>query len=62
MSADKPNSFDMSFIVSVLGTVSPVSQRETACLVTNRRSAISSWDRPRLCRSSVTDYSPTASD
>ena len=38
--------FDRSFSVSVLGTVSPFSQRDTACLVTNTFSARSSCDKP----------------
>ena len=47
---ETPNSFESSFSVSVFGCVSPVSQRLTACLVTIRRSASSSWVRCLLSR------------
>ena len=46
------NSLESSFSVSVFGTVSPVSQRETACRVTWTFSASWSWEKPRLARSS----------
>ena len=39
-------------LARLLGTVSPVSQRETACRVTCTYSASCSWERPRLVRSS----------
>lgn len=39
-------SFDNNFSVSVFGTVSPVSQRDTACLVTNTLSASSCCYNP----------------
>ena len=48
---DTPNSFDKSFSVSVLGTVSPFSHRDTACLVTIIFSANSSCDIPLWVRS-----------
>ena len=43
---DTSNSAESSFKVSVFGTVSPVSQRETACRVTKTFSASSSCERP----------------
>ena len=46
------NSLDNSLRVSVFGTVSPFSQRDTACLVTITFSASSSWDQPLFVRSS----------
>ena len=45
------NSFDKSFNVSVLDTVSPFSQRDTAYLVTMIFSANSSCDSPFCMRS-----------
>lgn len=49
---DTSNSLESSFKVSVLGTVSPVSQRETACRVTWTCCASCSWESPWLVRSS----------
>ena len=43
---DTPKKAESSFSVSVFGTVSPVSQRDTACRVTNTFSASSSCDIP----------------
>lgn len=45
-------SLESSLSVSVFGTVSPFSQRETACLVTKTFSASSSCDIPFFVRSS----------
>ena len=45
------NSLDKSLSVSVLGMVSPFSQRDTACLVTIILSASSSCDIPLSVRS-----------
>ena len=48
---DTSNSFDNRFNVSVFGIVSPLSQRDTACLVTNILSASSSCESPAFVRS-----------
>ena len=49
---DTLNRFDSCFSVSVFGTVSPFSQRETAWRVTKTLSASSSCDRPFFVLSS----------
>lgn len=49
---DTSKSLESSLSVSVFGTVSPFSQRETACRVTNSFSASSSCDMPFPVRSS----------
>lgn len=49
---DTSKSLESSLSVSVFGTVSPFSQRETACRVTNSFSASSSCDMPLSVRSS----------
>lgn len=49
---DTLNSLDNSFNVSILGIVSPFSQRDTACLVTMTLVANSSWDKPLFLWSS----------
>ena len=47
---DTSNRVDSSFRVSIPGTVSPVSQRDTAWRVTWTFSASSSWESPALLR------------
>ena len=49
---ETPKRFESSFRVSVFGTVSPVSQRDTACRVTWIFSARSSWEKPFFVLSS----------
>ena len=46
---ESSNSLDNSFKFSVLGIVSPFSQRDTACLVIMILIANSSWDKPLFC-------------
>ena len=49
--------FESSFSVSTFGVVSPVSQRDTACRVTNTFSASSSCDSPFfVLRSYITSF------
>ena len=50
---DTLNRSEMAFRVSISGTVSPRSQRDTACRVTKSFSAISFWERPAFFRRSV---------
>ena len=46
-------SLEMACRVSISGTVSPCSQRDTACRVTKSFSAMPFWERPAFFRKSV---------